>query len=221
MEWLRAGHAVKSGTAFIIKPGEWHRYQPSVSKGWVEDWFEIRGRLADYWLEEDLFRERFYQLAAPARFFSIIDEAHKAVHSGEFVAEGFLESRACALVAEIGVSHRQQSSRAPRTGERALIAQARQCLSEGASIKAPARLLGVSYQSLHRSFKRLTGLSPKQFSERARLANAEGLLAGDRLSIKEIASQLGYHSASHFSLAFKRHYGVAPAVWRSRRIDAF
>lgn len=46
------------------------------------------------------------------------------------------------------------------------------------------------------------------------MARAEAMLAGDQLNIKEVAHELGYYSASHFSLAFKRFYEQSPTTWR-------
>lgn len=216
VQWMGEEHAVYKGTAFILKPGEWHRYRPVLRSGWVEDWLEIRGHFVDHWLDSGLLQGRFVKLANPNRFFGEIDSIHDAVTRAGFLPQGVLESRALGLVAEIELSQTNAATGAVRADEREMISRARRMLTEGENIDLIAKQLGVSYQRLYRSFKRLTGLSPKQFAERARLANAEGLLAGDQLSVKEIASELGYYTASHFSLAFKRFYGVSPSAWRTK-----
>ena len=46
------------------------------------------------------------------------------------------------------------------------------------------------------------------------MARADAMLAGDQLSNKEIAHELGYYSASHFSLAFKRFCEQSSFTWR-------
>jgi len=53
-------------------------------------------------------------------------------------------------------------------------------------------------------------LTPKDYVGQIRMARAEEMLAGTELSVKEVAARLGYHSASHFSLDFKRAHGVSP-----------
>ncbi len=107
IEWMREQQRVRPGTAFILKPGDWHRYRPDRQVGWTEDWFEIRGELVDHWLAKGLFEERFYKLEDPGRFFMQFDAMHEAVHTTGMIPEGSLESRACGLVAE------SQTGRAP------------------------------------------------------------------------------------------------------------
>jgi AraC-like DNA-binding protein len=46
------------------------------------------------------------------------------------------------------------------------------------------------------------------------MARADAMLAGDQLSNKEIAHELGDYSASHFSLALKRFYEQSSFTWR-------
>jgi AraC-like DNA-binding protein len=215
VEWMREQKNVKPGCVFIIRPGEWHRYRPLRNIGWVEDWIELRGYLPEYWLTQALFNSRFVQLEHASRFFEGFDALHGMIHSREYVPEGVLESKACALVCEIASLTQDGGQALIRTGEREMIARARKILSDGIDVMSAAKELGVSYLSLYRSFKRCTGCSPKQYAESARLAKAEALLSGDQLNIKEISAQLGYNSASHFSLAFKRCYGLAPADWRA------
>ncbi|HAY99310.1 MAG TPA: hypothetical protein DCY38_00760 [Opitutae bacterium] len=60
-------------------------------------------------------------------------------------------------------------------------------------IQSATGQLGLPYQTLKRRFKKITGLSPKEFAERGRMARADAMLAGDQLSNKEIAHELGYY----------------------------
>jgi AraC-like DNA-binding protein len=54
------------------------------------------------------------------------------------------------------------------------------------------------------------GITPKQYRIRRRLTEAMECIAGSRLSIKEIAVQLGFEQVSHFSAAFKAVHGLPP-----------
>jgi AraC-like DNA-binding protein len=216
VEWLREQREVVAHSVFIIKPGEWHRYRPALERGWVEDWLELRGLLPEHWLSNALFKHRFLRLENPLRFFECFDKLHALVNTDNYVPEGLLESQACVLIAEMGAMQSDAGAAAPRPGDRELVAQARKWLAQGMEVGQAATQLGVSYLSLYRSFKRCSALSPKQFAESARLAKAEAFLLNEALSVKEIAAALGYNSASHFSLNFKAHYGIAPAIWRAK-----
>ncbi|WGY73351.1 helix-turn-helix transcriptional regulator [Burkholderia cepacia] len=75
-----------------------------------------------------------------------------------------------------------------------------------------ADLLGLSVRTLHRAFRRETGLSFRRWREQARL-----LLALKRLAHGEkvvtVAMDHGYSSQSAFSAMFKRHFGVSPSAF--------
>ncbi|ELW9451000.1 helix-turn-helix transcriptional regulator [Burkholderia cenocepacia] len=75
-----------------------------------------------------------------------------------------------------------------------------------------ADLLGLSVRTLHRAFRRETGLSFRRWREQARL-----LLALKRLAHGEkvltVAMDHGYSSQSAFSAMFKRHFGMSPSAF--------
>ncbi len=53
-----------------------------------------------------------------------------------------------------------------------------------------------------------------------RLQRAAGALATTRDKMATIAEAVGYQDAFAFSVAFKRHFGVAPSVYRQREGSA-
>ncbi|MBQ9963996.1 MAG: helix-turn-helix transcriptional regulator [Clostridia bacterium] len=72
----------------------------------------------------------------------------------------------------------------------------------------------VSTATLRRYFYTFTDMSPQQFITQARLNFAEYLLHHTDHSIAEVACEAGFDTLSCFTRAFKRHYGVAPSVYR-------
>ncbi len=74
--------------------------------------------------------------------------------------------------------------------------------------------LGVSRTSLYRMVKRQHGTSPARVVERLRMEEACRLLSETRHPIDVIASQVGYASASSFSIAFKRLMDKTPSRFR-------
>jgi AraC family transcriptional regulator len=61
-----------------------------------------------------------------------------------------------------------------------------------------------------RLFKRTTHLSPHQFVIRERIQQARQLLEEHRLSMVEIASNLGFSDQSHFARVFRSRLGITP-----------
>lgn len=65
-----------------------------------------------------------------------------------------------------------------------------------------------------RLFKRSTGVPPHQFVVRRRIDRAIALLATPGVSIRAIASAVGFRAAGYFATTFRRMTGVTPSAQR-------
>jgi transcriptional regulator GlxA family with amidase domain len=72
-----------------------------------------------------------------------------------------------------------------------------------------ARSLHLSYAHFRRIFKQQTGLSPYQYHLQLRINRAREMLHGTTLTVKQVARQLNFENAYHFSKIFKRKAGMA------------
>lgn len=75
-----------------------------------------------------------------------------------------------------------------------------------------ANTLNLSPRTLDRYLKR-EGASFRTLSKRARRERACDLLNEGRLSVTQIAYELGYSDVSNFARAFRRETGFSPAEW--------
>lgn len=82
-----------------------------------------------------------------------------------------------------------------------------------------AREAGMSRSSFFERFRSALGCAPMEYARAWRMAVARDLLLRGDLSNAEIAHQVGYGSASAFTLAFVRHEGVAPGLWAQRQAE--
>lgn len=215
LEWRDQKESIERGTVFLLLPGQWHRYRPAPETGWTEDWFELRGPIVARWTEAGLFSRRVFRVAEPAEISRRFRELHGLNSSTSVRPPGRLAGLAMSLLATVSQAPSGKNIQLNRAGQK-LVAEARDLLSAGLTVNQVARKLGVSYPTLHRVFSRLVGLAPKGYAQEIRRARAESLLAGGLLSIKEIAAELGYHSAAHFSLSFKRACGISPQHWQQQ-----
>ena len=73
-----------------------------------------------------------------------------------------------------------------------------------------AEAAGLSRSAFFDRFAHTVGLRPMEYLLAWRMAVAKSLLRGRKLSLDEVAGQIGYGSASTFSTAFSRHVGMPP-----------
>ncbi len=72
----------------------------------------------------------------------------------------------------------------------------------------------LSESRLQHLFKQSTGLGLGRLLTEQRLLQATDYLAHTNMSIKEIASSIGYEHASSFTRAFERRFQQAPSCYR-------
>lgn len=81
---------------------------------------------------------------------------------------------------------------------------------------ALAKKFHISPQYFGQLFMEFSGKSVSDYIIQVRMEKARNyLLARPDLEIMEVAKKVGYHSASYFSTAFKKYYGVTPSKLRS------
>lgn len=73
---------------------------------------------------------------------------------------------------------------------------------------------GLSKTVLSEKFAALIGHSPIEYSIAWRLQIAAHWLMEPNTSVERVAERCGYESASAFSKAFKRHFGMSPGAFR-------
>ncbi len=86
------------------------------------------------------------------------------------------------------------------------------------SIAELSAACGYSADHLRDLFMREFGMAPKAYRMKRRMAEAMEDIAGNRLSVKEIAARLGFTQTSNFSAAFRSVHGMSPreAICRFR-----
>jgi AraC-like DNA-binding protein len=79
------------------------------------------------------------------------------------------------------------------------------------SVEKMAEEMNMSRTSLHRKLKSITGFPPSELIRSIRLRKAAHLIVNRADSVTQIAVRVGFDDYSHFSKAFKKHFGVAPS----------
>ncbi|MBD3242632.1 MAG: helix-turn-helix domain-containing protein [Chitinivibrionales bacterium] len=83
-----------------------------------------------------------------------------------------------------------------------------------------SRRCSYSPDHLRMLFRRAYRTSPRRYRNRRRLAVAMELIAGSRLSIKQIGARVGCRHMSHFTALFRKEFRMTPsdAVAKYRRV---
>lgn len=88
-------------------------------------------------------------------------------------------------------------------------------LNQNYSIKHLSKKVGLNETHLKKEFIRLFGCSMNEFSKTEKMTKAKDLLRGTQMPIYQIAEDVGYKNATHFSAAFKKYYGELPKQYRN------
>lgn len=210
LEWEGGRQQIGAGDCFVLCPGVWHRYRPDLETGWTEDWFELRGRVMDGLMPGPFARHPVLHISLNRPFWQRFADFHTICRQRSRASHGIAAGYARALWAEVCAA---VDLGEPNAAEVDFYSAAREALLAGHPVAEIAASMGMSYPQFQRRFKAVAGLPPKEFHAQLRHSRAEALLLGDRLSIKEIAAQLGFHSPAHFSVEFKKRSGRSPSSW--------
>ena len=77
--------------------------------------------------------------------------------------------------------------------------------------------MGMSRANFYKKLKTITDLSPAEMVRNIRLESAARLLRETKLTISEIAIQVGFSSNSYFGSCFKALYGISPKEFQNTK----
>jgi transcriptional regulator GlxA family with amidase domain len=83
-------------------------------------------------------------------------------------------------------------------------------------VRNVAQRVNLSLWHFTHLFKSETSVSPKHYMRALRIKKARELLGESFLSIKQVATKVGFGDRSHFSRDFKSEYGQTPSEFRRR-----
>jgi len=130
----------------------------------------------------------------------------------------FMESKALEILAiQLGMlsSSTLRTTAVSNKAERERLEEARRILDteypDPPSLLALARRVGLNDFKLKRGFRALFGTTVFGYIRRIRMENALAMLQIGALNVSEVATAMGYTCFGHFSVAFRKQYGIAPS----------
>ena len=134
-----------------------------------------------------------------------------------------LESSALALVAEVFIQSAEMESNpiiagvlnaSDRDAIQRIIDRFQESPGEDYTLKDLCTLSGINENKLKSAFKQLYGQTTFAYLRQVRMDHASQLLKEDRLSVIQVANEVGYTNASHFARAFKNQHGILPKAYQ-------
>ncbi|WP_299013421.1 GlxA family transcriptional regulator [uncultured Photobacterium sp.] len=87
-------------------------------------------------------------------------------------------------------------------------------LSKTITAQSIADHCGLPLRSFNRKFKDQVGESPHQYLQKVRMEAAQQLLRDFGMSVQDVAEQVGYKDAYHFSTRFQQQFSMTPSQYR-------
>lgn len=89
-------------------------------------------------------------------------------------------------------------------------------INDNVPVQKLASISNLSPSRFVHLFKIETGLSPKKYMIKQKMYYARYLLRLKNISITELTFSLGFQSQSYFSNTFKKEFGIAPNLYKSK-----
>lgn len=113
-----------------------------------------------------------------------------------------------------------------RNTEHPLLVKSREIIlkhlsNEEYNVDSFSRDIGLSRTRLYCKFKEVSKISVSAFIRKVRLEKAEELFSEGKLSVKQVAAEVGFADVSYFRKCFKQQYGVSPSIYIKRIYETY
>lgn len=224
LETLHGGrYEIMAGDGFMLFPGEWHRYQPSVEQGWTENWVGFAGDNSLINSAHALLSitRPFFRVGKDSGVMNLLGQVFDLVKSDLVGSEYMLSGTLLHLLGHLlTLLKRQELNINTRTDE--IIVTAKSIMESRfagkVNMEEIAAHLNISYAWFRKYFKKNTGFSPYEYLLNIRINHARMLLNISGRSIKEISYLSGFESQQQFSRTFRKKTGYTPVQFRNHTL---
>jgi AraC-like DNA-binding protein len=217
-------YTASAGDVYILRKGTAHTYCSDAQKPWVKIFFNIRGSLAEKILDEYKLGRKGKVVLRGTGLESDFRELLEKL-SDDTVSQTERFDRATLdflkIVIKLSNLDKQQGE---LCGELLNAEDEMNRLVEYIAMN-PKRIVGnqelanVIFRSKDYLIKRFHtnfGITPYEYQLQQKFFSATNMLKNTKMSVKEIASALGYDDQHYFSYMFKKRCGTSPTQYRKQ-----
>ncbi|MDE3067283.1 MAG: AraC family transcriptional regulator [Verrucomicrobiota bacterium] len=210
---------IHSGELLVVPPGTPHAYGADEDRPWTIFWVHLKGESIPALLAElGITPARpILLLGEDPELLALFEEVLDVIEHGYALFRLLYASQILAHLIGLMIWDRHRTGRDnPDAAQKVAqsIAYMKQHLDQPAAAASFAALANLSESHYRSLFKRQTGYAPVDYFIRLRMHKACQLLDTTRLSVKEIATAVGYQDPLYFSRAFKAVIELAPSEYR-------
>jgi AraC-like DNA-binding protein len=212
-------HPIQAGEMLVVPPDMTHAYGAEKASPWTIFWFHAQGLLlGDYLRELDVRPDRpVMQLGASPQVPALFEELLEQVELGYTRLQLLCAAQTLAhLLAVLIREHRSARQHQPSLPQKIAqtIAHMKQHLDSALQLEALAAIAGLSRSRYVELFRQQAGYAPIDYFIRLRMHRACQLLDTTDLSVKAVATTLGYEDPLYFSRLFRQVNERSPQAYR-------
>jgi AraC-like DNA-binding protein len=207
---------IHAGETMLLVVPHNHRYWLEQGGRWEYFWISMNGAEALRIHQSILATAGPVLRLHPRTILHLAECAHRLI-SGEGETPGRASAlaydAAMALYDDVFSSHDADGAQSPM---RPVITYILDNLDKPIAVDDLAALAGLSRAHFSRLFAEKEGLPPAEFVLAERMRRAARLfVANPAITIKDVASLIGFSDPNYFSKVFRRHYGASPTEFRT------
>lgn len=199
----------EAGTAVFMTPRHIHLYG-GYHAHYLEDTICFTGPVMDLLIQSGVFKNGLSKMGKGRRLLPIIEQAIDPAEDSQLAANIALQK----LIVDVYLENRKVRSTEKMNVFEELTKEIHENPRKWWSIAEMADFCNLSEIHFRRTFKTITGMSPKNYVDRFKIQKAIEKLSSFDDPIATIAESLGYQDPFHFSRRFKQMTGYSPEIYR-------
>lgn len=215
-QWIE----LTAGTGFLYAPGAEQQYRTDPQRPWDVRWIHFEGE-GQRWLGERGKQAPWVFGYHNGNYVNQLnDELYRIGEKFTHDHERRLSAVLYELLLYVANETHSLTNPLPQYGQKdtihRLADRIRMRSGEYWTLDRMADEAGYSKYHLIRMFRYTLGRTPQQYLTESRILHAKKLIVSTDHSIKRIALEAGFRTASYFIAQFSKHAGVTPSEYRRR-----